>query len=204
MPYKVTGLKQFKHAIDPAGLDRTMREELRRAAAINGQLGAAHLRKTITDGGFQRNAALTVAIKGGSKKPLVDTAALFQAITSVPVDEYSAFAGVLRTSAAFSVAEAITEGATIQVTPRMRGMFFALYLASQGSDSVTLEGRAAELFARQPHGWKPLSAGTAVIVIPARDWVAKAFRSRNLKRMVTENWLKALGKTMKKRAKGSS
>jgi hypothetical protein len=160
------------------------------------------MRRGIQSGEFAANAALTQAIKG-SAKPLVDGGTFFQAITSMIVDEFTVFVGVMRTAGeTFNVAVSLAEGTQVNVTPRMRGMFKALWLASQNTEGITLTGRAAELFARKSTGWFPISEGKSVIVIPARDWVTAGFADASLKRLVKGNWSRALKKVMKKRARG--
>ena len=202
MPYKVRGLKQWKHATDPAGMSKEMRIQLKRAALLNGKLGERSLRQAIKAGGFEANAPLTVAIKGSGKKPLVDGGTLFQSVTSEVIDEFTVFVGILRSSGeAFNVGVTLAQGTAVRITPAMRGLFKTLWLASIGAP-VSLSGRAEELFARKPGGWYPLSESKTTIVIPARDWVAAGFRNPAITRLVKANWSRALKKVMKKRAKG--
>jgi len=183
-------------------MTKEMRAQLRRASKINGLLGVRALRTAVKSGAFLDNAPLTTAIKGSGKKPLVDGATLFQSITYDVLDEFTVFVGILRTAGdAFNVALTLANGAEVKVTPAMRGLFRALWLASIGAP-VELTGRAAELFERKPGGWYPLSDGKDTIVIPARDWVAAGFRDPKVSRLAKQNWSRALKKVMKKRAKG--
>lgn len=160
------------------------------------------MRQTIQSGkSLQRNAALTQAIKGDNK-PLVDQGALFQQITSKVVDDFTVLAGVLRTSGAYNVGLIVHEGATIKVTPKMRGLFFVLWKASEGMlDPGQLEGRAKELFEQMSEGWLPLNANTEVIVIPPRPWIRIAFNNTQMIKQVRDNWKQAMEASFRERAR---
>ena len=203
MSYKVTGLKKWVHAMDPVGMTKEMKAQMMKASKLNGKLGEAMMRKAIKNGGFTANAALTQAIKG-SEKPLVDGGTLFQAITSVVISWDTVFVGVMRTQGdAFNVGLIVYQGAQVNVTERMRGLFFVLWKASMGeTPGGELTGRAAELWGRKPGGWYPLSGDKTKIIIPPRRWVDEAYRDPSIKRKIKANWARALKKTMKRRAKG--
>lgn len=97
----------------------------------------------------------------------------------------------------------VHEGAQTKVTPKMRGMFFALWKASKGElDPGKLTGRAKELFEKMQDGWLPLSKDTEVIVLPGRPWVEIAFRDARMARQVRENWKQALEAAFRERARG--
>lgn len=196
---RVKGMKGLEVALDPIKFARASRASIRRATQLNGKLAEAEMRKQIQKGVNPRNSDLSQAIKGGDK-PLVDSSELFNAITSVVQSDTEVFVGVTRKSGAYNVAAIVHEGATIRVTPAMRGMFFFLWKASVGEmDPSKLTGRAAELFQRF-QDWRPLAASTTVIVIPARPFVELTFDSPRLKGIARYNWERALGTAFKRRA----
>jgi len=171
---------------------------MRRATGRNALLAQGAIRRAIKSNINPKNAALTSAIKG-STKTLVDHGELFQAVAIKMISDTEAFAGILRTDGAFNLGVALHEGATISVTPRMRAMFFLLWLASTGA-ITGLDGRAGELFARY-QDWKPLKKTTTVITIPARRFVEKAFSSKGLKKKMVTNWKRAVETSLKQAAK---
>jgi len=201
--FKIKGLKRWRKALDVRGFDGAARRNMRRATALNGKVAEKIQRQTIQSGSsLKKNAALTQALKGNNK-PLVGDATLFQAITSKVIDDFTVFAGVLRTSEAFNVGVTVHEGREIKVTPKMRGMFFALWKASRGElDPGKLRGRAKELWEQMQDGWFPLSKDTEVIIIPRRPWVEIAFRNTQMTKQVRNNWKQALEQTFRERAKG--
>lgn len=195
-------VRRIEQALDPRVFRGTIRRHVAQATKRNGKLAEAIVRQTIRAGVPPPNAALTVAIKG-SNKPLVDHGTgIFQAVTSKAMSATEVFVGVLRTSEAFNIAATIHNGATIRVTDKMRGMFYVLWLASQGSIKPgDLEGRAAELFERMPTGWKPLKASTTHIVIPERPFMRIAFRNPRLLRQARANWRQAVNTAMRELAR---
>jgi len=198
--FKLKGGKRLQMALDPSRFKATSRKWLRLAAARNGKLGEQRMRATIKEGGFEKNADLTTAIKG-SAKPLVDkSSSLFQAITSKVVGDTTTFVGIPSKDSFYRVAVAIHDGVTIPVTDKMRGLFYMLWRASVG-DPVTLEGRAKDLFARY-QGWLPLKASTKAIVLPKREFVKKTFQDSELHAMARKNWQDAINAALKEQARG--
>jgi len=197
------GWKKWEYAITPRVFAAKLNHNMRRATALNGKIAEATIRNTIKAGVDPANANLTIMIKSSSK-PLVDKpGGLFQAVTSVVVDHTTVFAGVLSTDGDYDIAIALHEGATIAVTPRMRGMFFWLWHASEGRiQPVDLDGRAAELWERAPGGWVPLKESTTHIVIPSRPFIQKAFADKEMREKAKHNWQMALQVTMRELAKG--
>jgi hypothetical protein len=185
--------KAFGKAVDPRELDRVMRRNLRRATALNGKNLERTVRKKIQGGKFTPNADLTIAIKGSSK-PLVDTGhRLFQAVTSRVVDEFTVWVGIQFKDRFYNVAKLLHDGGAIGVTDRMRGLFYVLWLASIGAiPESELTGRAAELWARKPGGWFPLSDNTRAIMIPSRPFLAQAIEDARLRRVARANWVAAI------------
>lgn len=195
------GWKKFKKAIDPKELDKAMKRRMVQANKRIGKMVEARIRKTIAKGDFTPNAALTIAIKK-STKPLVDKGhTLFQAITSVAVDEHRVFVGVLKTDDVYNIAFALHEGAQIPVTRKMRAMFYYLWQASEGKIAPSaLTGGAAELWERN-QTWFPLKASTRVIVIPPRPFIKKTFENVAMKKKAQEIWAQAVKNAIKDRSK---
>ena len=178
-------------ALDPKRFEAALRSNIRRANALNGKVAEGAIRSTIQSGVEPKNAALTQAIKGGDK-PLVDSSALFANITSKVVDDWTVFVGTLRTNKTYNVAKNVHDGMTITVTPRMRGLFFRLWKASQDARFAEgLEGRAAALYERY-QGWLPLNPSTESIVIPARPYINKTFEDSGLRGTLLDNWSQAV------------
>jgi hypothetical protein len=177
-----------------------IKKHIKRATLFNGKIVEKHIRETIKDNKFAPNAALTEAIKKDNK-PLVGVetgAQLFKAITSQALTVDSAFKGivfigVLRTNNFYNVAKTIHNGKTIPVTEKMRGLFLALSLASQGKiDRSQLSERGQDLFDYMQQGWKPLKRNTTRIVIPPREFVDNAFRDKSIYKVAKKNWKQAL------------
>jgi len=197
------GLQKMMLAIDPKKMDATLKKHLRRASGLNGLVAVKEARKVIQSGtGLDRNAALTVAIKGENKPGVGLTGELFRAITHKVIKDTEVFVGVLRTDEDFNIAKIVHEGVTIPVTPAMRGMFFYLWKTSIGDmEPSELTGRAAELWEHN-QTWYPLKESTTAIVIPSRPFMDLAFKVSGLKKKVEGNWTMALRAAMKERAGG--
>jgi len=195
MSIEIPKMTKFLALFRPGLFDQLMRTHVSRATQQNAAFAVAAIRKKIQNGkDFERNADLTIALKG-EDKPLVGrgTAELFKSITLKKIDPYEAFVGVLRTDDGFNVAATVHDGVAIKVTEKMRGMFFYLWLASEGRISPDkLTGRAAELFAIQ-QVWFPLSKETTTIVIPSRPFVDVALADPALRRRMEDNWKRSMG-----------
>ncbi len=200
---KIKGAKRLELAFDPKRMDARMRKRIRIASGQNGLLAVAVIRDLITSGEFTPNADLTAALKGENKPLVGGTNSLFQAITFKIEDQgLTTFVGVLRTNGLFNIAATIHDGLEIPVSEGMRKLFFVLWLASTGKLKGTLDGRAAELF-EQFQDWRPLKAGTKVIVIPERPFIDDAIRSTKVRKGVRQNWKRALEGAMKDAAAGN-
>jgi hypothetical protein len=194
------GWKRWRKALDPSRFKAHARKYLREAARRNGKDAEEVMRRAIQDGGYERNAELTVAIKG-SEKPLFDKgSSLSQAITSIVVDDLTTFIGVPSKDSFYDVAVVLHEGRAIPVTDAMRGMFYMLWRASVG-DPVTLSERAKQLFERN-QDWLPLKKSTKAIVIPSRPFVRKAFEDPELHARARKNWEDAIAAAIKVQARG--
>lgn len=192
---QLKGFRRFAKIMRPGLYSTLQRQHVGRATQQNAAYVAAAMRKTIQRGeNLDSNAALTEAIKG-TNKPLVGlTSTLFQAITHKRVSDFEAFAGLLRTDDNFNVGVIVHDGTAIPVTDKMRGMFFYLWLASEGQiDSESLTGRAAELFEKKQTGWAPLADDTEAIIIPERPFVDITLRDGALTKRARDNWERAMG-----------
>lgn len=187
------GWGKFAKAINGPKFSAALKKEVGRAVARSGKVAERAIRRQIRSGKLTKNAALTQAIKG-SGKPLVDFGELFKAVTSTSPKWNVAFAGIKRTEGAFNVAKLLHEGGDIPATKRMHGLFWMLFLASQGRN-VTLTGRAAELFQRFQN-WYPLAPTTQVIRIPARPFVANIQTDHQLRQSVEVGWPHAVQRAL--------
>lgn len=156
------------------------------------------VRQELTNARTEKNADLTIALKG-STKPLVDKGRLFQAITSKRVAPGVFFVGVLKRRVVegksegtsldiVNIAEAIHDGISIPVTNRMRGLFRALwwatrrhYLRGERMAISKLKSKRAQYLARRAYRLGneifPLKPGTTSIRIPSRPFVRNVFES---------------------------
>jgi hypothetical protein len=201
--WKGKGPKGFYAALDPKLFDTKLRGYLRIASKYNGLLAVKKLRENIAGGkgGFEKNAVLTMAIKGSSV-PLVDKgSSLFQAFTFELIDDAHIFVGVKKRDRFYDVAAALHEGADVRVTPAMRALFDLLWKAS-GDPNVAarLTGRAADLFERF-QDWKRLRSSTKAIHIPGRPFFQVLFEDADFQKSVRENWRKAVDSALKAQAK---
>ena len=192
--FELRGIKRLAATFRPQLYQQLLRRHVSRATQQNAAFLAGAMRKTIQRGNFDQNAPLTISIKGEGKKPLIDSPnGLFQAITHTKVGPFEAFAGVLRTQDEFNVSVIVHEGKVIEVTPKLRGMFFILWKASQGEiDPSRLTGRAKELFEMNQE-WFPLRSDTKAIKIPGRPFVDDTMSNPILARRMRTNWERAMG-----------
>lgn len=188
----MTGFESFGRAIDPARMDKKIRKHIALATRRNGLLMRRAILQKIKRGGFKSNAPLTTDIKK-STKPLVDKGDFFTSITVKQTTWASTFVGILATSGKYNIAKLLHEGGWIDVTDKMRAMFFNLWLASEGRLSPSeLTGRARELWERKPGGWFPLRAETTKIRIPGRPFIKDAIMDDAVKQTIMRNWESAL------------
>lgn len=176
-----------------------VRSHIRRATAFIGKKGEALIREEITNGNYEPNRPLTVALKGGKNEPLIGDSAgapLFKAITSKIINDYTVFVGVLQTNGIYNIAFTIHEGVSIKVTDAMRGLFYILWLKEK-NPTIELEGRAKELWEKMPGGWLPLRATTNFIVIPSRPFVKNAWEGGEIQTIAVKFWNEALATAFK-------
>jgi len=189
--------------LDASRFSGAIATNIDRATVANAMLAAAEIRRRIRGKRYTPNAALTTLIKGSST-PLVDEALLFQAVTHQRIDGKTAFAGVIRRARGkggdlADIATMLHEGASLPVTPAMRGLFYVLAQATQGKrDPATLTGRAAEIFAQLKGKGPiyPLKPGTTVIVIPPRPFLREVFEDKGLLAKMKTNWARASGEAV--------
>lgn len=211
MPKRVSlrwskGFKELEKALKKGATQAQIKKHMRRAT-LQAALGATeHVRRTIQEGRYEPNAALTIELKESSK-PLVGgttPAQLQQAIGHEFVSDLEVFVGVSRKNGRYDIAKTVHDGKSIKVTDKMRNLFRILWMKSQGAN-VQLVGRAAELWQLKPYGWLPLSPSTEHIVIPPRPFIEASFRDPGLKKYVRERWqdgLRGLFLELERDAKG--
>lgn len=185
--------KKFQEALSSAAYARESRRVMRSAIGQAAHYVQKEMRQRISPGRrYEKNAALTLAIKGGKTAPLVDTArGIWQAIAIDIQDWNKAFVGVKFTSGAHNLAKTLHDGAAIKVTAKMRAMFYYLYLRSQGRQ-VSLTGRAAELWERYQGPWSPIGDTTDAIRIPPRPFAREPMEDPAISRAVRDMWQQAM------------
>jgi hypothetical protein len=153
---------------------------------------------------LKANAALTIMIKGGAD-PAVDADELRKAIRVIFLPRRRGlWIGLEASSPASRYAQIVADGASIPVTDAMRGMFFYLWLASEGRlDPGELTGAAAALWKRAPGGWLPLKDETTHIVIPPRPWMQNALARLQSSGKLTDVQQAAVTKALRSRFKGA-
>lgn len=189
---------------------KAVEREIKRATRFNAMKVVRAVRENIRSGDHEENAELTVGFKG-STKPLVDKGELFKAITYTIISDTRAEVGVMKSSSTANYALAVHEGATIKVTPAMRGLFHALARYSVGDLTFSQLGeRAQELakrmeksakrsrdkktgrFTREMSSFKPIKESTTRIRIPGRPYLREVVEDARLQREVMENWSRAV------------
>jgi hypothetical protein len=196
---------QFSDSVNPAKFGARERAAMRKATELNGMYVAGQIKRSIRKS-WTRNAALTRTIKG-STKTLVDMGTMFKAVTYQVINYSTVFAGITKQAKSstggplVNVVEMIHEGGTINVTTKMRAMFWYLWMVSSGRmDQSKLTGRAMEIWERiggKRRIIKPLNPSTTVIRIPSRPFIRKVFENRNTRAAVKRNWSAAVAKAVK-------
>lgn len=203
--FKLTGSwGKLKHVVDRSRFESALKQNIRQATQRNAMRVVADIRKRITGRAYSPNAALTILIKK-STKPLVDDGDLFQAITHQMLNDKTAFVGALKATqvngqSAADLAAILHEGATIAVTPAMRGLFFILAEVGAGKKPASeLTGRAADLAQRlgsRLKGIKPLRASTTHIVIPPRPFLRESFEDPQILGKLKQEWERAVSSSL--------
>lgn len=202
MTFQMTkGWERFNNATNVQRFKRKFQRHRKKALdAVAKEI----LKASIDAGGFAENKPLTVFIKG-SNKPLESSGkVLTGAITTRTLGKNEIFVGIPKEDKFYKQAVAVHEGAVIPVSPKMRQMFFMLWMVSIGErDADELSGRAKELWEQRPEeGWLPLSPGTQAIKIQPRPFMMKAFFSSTAKRVALEKFTKAVDDTIRELARG--
>jgi hypothetical protein len=192
----------FERALEGRTFNAAARKNMRRAMGLVGVNVARSVRDQIQKGRYQPNAALTVALKG-SNEPLKGkrTGELWQAITHQVIDDFTVFVGVLRSHGDYNIAAAVHQGTTIGVTSKMRAMFFALWKMTIGVPGAELTSKRAQQLWEWNKVWYPISRATKAIVIPARPFMTRAFRSQETKQIVKKILTEALDATFQELVK---
>ena len=186
---------------DPVKLKRSLRRHGRLANQRVAQEAIGTIRRYIKDKKYEKNAQLTIEIKG-SETPLVDRGyTLFQAISKKEISWSRIFVGILKTDRFYNIGAALHEGTTIKVTPKMRAMFDALWQASVGIlDPSALRGRARRLWERKKK-WLPLKPGTTAIIIPARRFIDRPLRDPKLRLRARRHWAHAYWQALREQVR---
>lgn len=184
---KLIGFQKLKDILAPTKVPRRLRKHVKKATDLNAQLGASEVVRNIYRGVPPANSPLTVALKGSSRT-LVDSGTLAGSVHGKAVDWDEGHIGVLRNKQVkqrtgkkkglFDIARILYFGATVQVTDKMRRMFFAL------SHDEKYKGKV-----------KPLSPKTKVIVIPPRRYLDAALTPQ-MEQQYKKNWLGAIRLTL--------
>lgn len=198
--FTLKGVNRLKLLLTPGHSKPIVMRHVGRATGRNALWLLREIRKGIQAGKFDANAPLTEAIKG-SGKPLVDKGELFKSIAMHQQSPTVAFVGILKTDKAYNLGVALHEGFTVDVTKRMRGLFFVLWLASIGAiPAGDLTGRAADLFQKYK-SWKPLGDKTTAIRVKPRRFIADVFNQKGVQKRIVTNWKNALREGMMEASK---
>jgi hypothetical protein len=188
---KLIGFDKLKDIFAPTKVPVRLRKHVGKATDLNAQLGASAVIRAIQAGVPPANSPLTVILKGSSRT-LVDSGALAGSIVGKGVAWDEGHIGALRKKRTKKVSKKVAGakyttdiaallyfGATIQVTDKMRRLFFAL------SHSKKYKGKI-----------KPLSQKTKVIVIPPRRYLDAALTPQ-MEQRYKDNWLDAVERTLR-------
>lgn len=188
--------KELRKILSPPRMTKVLRENVQKATGQNALYVQGEIQKNIAAGVSPANAALTMHIKGAkSTRSLVDTSALFNAITFRLIKD-GAFVGVLRTNENYNVADIVHEGRVLSVTAPMRALFRWLFWASIGKvEPGDLTGRAAELWQRAPGGWRPIRKDE--IRIPSRPFIQEIFERASTAIFVERTWRAAVAAALR-------
>jgi len=140
--------ERWQRLLNPQRFKAALVRELGRAMSANVVLVRTEIVDRIDAGAYAANAPLTILLKG-SGLPLVDKGDLRRSIQGKVISWNEGVVGLLRTGEKANIAAILHEGASIKVTPKMRGWF------------VGQTGK----------GVKPLNPGTKEIRIPGRPFI---------------------------------
>lgn len=190
--------KAMRRIFDFYPLEGRMERAIGLATKASARLVQHAIQQNIRKGTYAvnrvRNAKLTRELKHG-RRPLVEAGDMWKAVDTHIESATYAEVGIPKGHPVAWYAIVVHDGENIPVTPAMRGMFQALAIASRDGGSVIgpggLTGRAAELFAKKPGGWKPLKDTTTVIRIPPRPFVDEVAQNARIRELVARNWLTA-------------
>lgn len=191
--------KQVIKSFEPSVFMKHLKDEAKVAMGVNTKILEAEVRKAIKSARTEgpANAFLTLSLKGGTT-PLIDSGAMFKAVGSRVAAWNHAQVGIVgaENRGVAKAARIVHDGATIQVTEKMFGMFLMLHRLSLSHDPDKLlttvrSRRLRELWkAFQKH-----SAGRifpkvtrGVIVVPERPFLLWALKSDRTK-IVYENFM---------------
>ena len=180
---QIRGFTRLRNRLDPVKVNRRMIKAVKKATIKNGLIAEGAIKLGIDSGlGMAPNSSMTTAIKGSSR-PLVDAGDLKSSVDNKVTRYDQVVIGVLknatkrdpdtgRVTKIKEVAAILHQGATVTVTDKMRRFFFAMAK-------------------KHPGKWHPLSAGTKVLVIPARPFLKFAIEKKQ-KVKYEKNWNEAV------------
>lgn len=204
--FRLTGRwREFDSAINPYSKrnrgPRGLQASINSATMRNAHIVRSEIIKRIRKGKYHKNAPLTVAIKN-SRKALIDHGDLVGSIKVFRISDDSAFVGVHRNemtkdgSRMADLAQYLHDGDLMRVTPRVRLMFFYLWLVSTGQASeYILTGDAVEIWQRiGPRGVViyPIGPNTEYLLLPRRPFIEEVFEDKALAKELRMNWVMAI------------
>ncbi len=194
---EITGFKEYERALRKDRTISVLKKHVSKATLKNANILEVEFKRHIKQGIPSPNAPLTVWIKR-SANPLVDTGLLLRNITVKQQGWKTAFVGVQRNNRRHWIAEILEGGTRIRVTPKMRAMFYYLWLASNNRiPRSQLKGRALALWKRRPGGWRRLSPGKRFIKIPPRPFIKPVMEQRALIERFMQNWRDAVDRSLR-------
>ena len=177
--------KALQAGLNPAKFKANMERNVGRATRQNALVVQKEIQSTIKGGVNPGITGLSqMHHKGSGKssdKPLVDEGSLWMNVNTRVVSWREAFAGIIKGSEQYDIGVTLHEGASIQVTDRMRAYF--RYLAHETGGVI-----------------KPLLDSTTVIVIPPRPFIKLAYTG-SVSKDLQNRWKMAMQMTMREIAR---
>jgi hypothetical protein len=176
---ELKGFKELQDMLSPTKFTRRLKKHVGNATANIALDAEGAIKDAMAEGKVgPPNAAITVALKG-SDRPLFDSGDLSKSINGRAEDWDEAVVGVLKsetitdeetgkTKDILNIARTVHDGATIDVTDKMRAFFRTMAYKFKSGDT------------KKP--WKPLKDSTKVIVIPPRPFLEIATTQEMIKK----------------------
>lgn len=185
---ELTNFDEFGRLLDPDGFRDRLITNIGRATLRIALDAEREIKEDMTKGKFKKNSPVTSFLKGSSR-PLVNTGELLKAINARVTEWDQAVVGVIKAAAKrdkkgkfvshdkklLNVARIVHEGASINVTKKMRMFFFILARENPGQV-------------------RPIKSTTKVIVIPPRPFLESAVKNSQVSKYETM-WANAINNT---------